>query len=60
MRQRTCFVIAHRLSTITHADRIVVVQEGRIAEIGTHDALMDAGGKYREMVLLQTSPVAAH
>jgi ATP-binding cassette, subfamily B, bacterial len=60
MRQRTCFVIAHRLSTITHADRIVVVQEGRIAEIGTHEALMDAGGKYRDMVLLQTSPVAAH
>ena len=60
MRRRTCFVIAHRLSTIAHADRIVVIQGGRIMETGTHDSLMAADGKYREMVLLQTSPVAAH
>ncbi|WP_339733278.1 ABC transporter ATP-binding protein [uncultured Gimesia sp.] len=56
MQGRTCFVIAHRLSTITHANRIVVFEAGRITETGTHDALMEAGGKYREMVLLQTSP----
>ncbi|QDT41562.1 Putative multidrug export ATP-binding/permease protein [Gimesia alba] len=56
MQGRTCFVIAHRLSTITHANRIVVFESGRITETGTHDALMAAGGKYHEMVLLQTSP----
>ena len=60
MQHRTCFVIAHRLSTIAHADRIVVIQHGRITEIGSHESLMAADGKYREMVLLQTSPVAAH
>ncbi len=60
MRQRTCFVIAHRLSTISHADRIVVIEAGRITEIGTHDSLMASAGKYREMVLLQTSPSMAH
>ena len=60
MRHRTCFVIAHRLSTIAHADRIVVIQAGRIVEIGTHESLMATDGRYREMVLLQTSPVAAH
>jgi ATP-binding cassette subfamily B protein/subfamily B ATP-binding cassette protein MsbA len=54
MENRTCFVIAHRLSTITHADRIVVLDSGRIAEIGSHDVLMAAGGRYREMVMLQT------
>jgi ATP-binding cassette subfamily B protein/subfamily B ATP-binding cassette protein MsbA len=54
MENRTCFVIAHRLSTITHADRIVVLENGRIAELGNHESLMAAGGRYREMVLLQT------
>jgi ATP-binding cassette subfamily B protein/subfamily B ATP-binding cassette protein MsbA len=54
MENRTCFVIAHRLSTITHADRIVVLAGGRIAEIGDHESLMAAGGRYREMVMLQT------
>ncbi|HAH45937.1 MAG TPA: ABC transporter ATP-binding protein [Planctomycetaceae bacterium] len=56
MQDRTCFVIAHRLSTITHASRIIVFEGGRIIESGTHDSLMEAGGKYKEMVLLQTSP----
>jgi ATP-binding cassette subfamily B protein/subfamily B ATP-binding cassette protein MsbA len=54
MRHRTSFVIAHRLSTIVHASRIVVLESGRIAEIGTHESLMGSGGRYSEMVLLQT------
>ncbi|MCU0960335.1 MAG: ABC transporter ATP-binding protein/permease [Pirellulaceae bacterium] len=60
MRARTCLVIAHRLSTIAHADRIVVIEAGRITEIGSHAALMASDGRYRDMVLLQTSPTAAH
>jgi ATP-binding cassette subfamily B protein/subfamily B ATP-binding cassette protein MsbA len=56
MAGRTSFVIAHRLSTIAHADRIVVLENGRIVEQGPHAQLMQASGKYRQMVDLQTSP----
>jgi ABC-type multidrug transport system fused ATPase/permease subunit len=48
--QRTIFLIAHRLTTIRHADRIVVLAEGRIAEIGDHEALMSRPGIYRELI----------
>jgi ATP-binding cassette, subfamily B, bacterial len=50
MRGRTCFVIAHRLSTISRADLIVVIENGRISQTGTHAELMSKGGKYRTMV----------
>jgi ABC-type multidrug transport system fused ATPase/permease subunit len=59
MRGRTSFVIAHRLSTIAHADRILVLENGRIVEQGRHGELMAASGRYRTMVDLQTAPPAA-
>ena len=56
MQSRTSFVIAHRLSTIAHADRILVIEGGRVVEEGHHDELMARNGRYRDMVLLQTNP----
>ena len=46
MKGRTCLVIAHRLATIRHADRIVVMNAGQVAEVGTHKELMDRKGLY--------------
>jgi len=57
MQGRTSFVIAHRLSTIAHADRILVMEKGRIVEQGRHEELMQTNSRYREMVLLQTASV---
>jgi subfamily B ATP-binding cassette protein MsbA len=53
MQGRTVFVIAHRLSTIRHADRIVVLEAGKIADIGSHDDLMTRIGTYRRLYDLQ-------
>ena len=47
---RTAIVIAHRLSTVARADRVVVLEEGRVAESGAHAALMQRGGTYRRLV----------
>lgn len=53
MQHRTCFVIAHRLSTIRNADRILVLEHGRILQIGSHDELLSSEGRYRDMVEVQ-------
>ncbi|XP_028400885.1 multidrug resistance protein 1-like isoform X2 [Dendronephthya gigantea] len=51
---RTTFIIAHRLSTVRDADMIVAVKDGAVAEIGTHDELMNKDGVYKQLVILQT------
>ena len=49
----TTILVSHRFSTVRHVDRICVVEDGRVVEIGSHDELMAAGGRYRTMFELQ-------
>ncbi len=53
MHNRTTLVIAHRLSTVEKADKIVVLEKGRIVEIGTHQALLKKKGHYAQLHSLQ-------
>jgi len=54
-RQVTTILISHRFSTVRHADRICVLEHGRVVELGTHDELIALGGRYRTMFDLQAS-----
>lgn len=53
MEDRTVFVIAHRISTVKHADRVIVLEQGRITQMGTHEELLLQEGHYRQIVSLQ-------
>jgi len=55
----TTILVSHRFSTVRHADRICVVEHGRVIELGSHDELIALGGRYREMFDLQAQPFAA-
>jgi ABC-type multidrug transport system fused ATPase/permease subunit len=52
-RRCTTILVSHRFSTVRHADRICVLEKGRVVELGTHDELMTLGGRYRTMFDLQ-------
>ncbi len=53
MAGRTAFVIAHRLSTIREADQVLVIDNGRIIEQGTHESLLEQGGFYHNLYMSQ-------
>ena len=55
MAGRTTFIIAHRLSTVQRADRIVVLEQGRVVEMGSHQALLDARGAYHHLHQIQSN-----
>src|SRR5262249_25353071 len=58
-RHCTTILISHRFSTVRHADRICVLEHGRVVELGTHDELMAKGGRYRTMFDLQAQRFSA-
>jgi ABC-type multidrug transport system fused ATPase/permease subunit len=58
-RRATTILISHRFSTVRHADRICVLEHGRVVELGTHDELMAQGGRYRTMFDLQAQRFGA-
>jgi len=53
MEGRTTFVVAHRLSTLKHADLVLVLEEGRIVQSGTHEELLDRPGHYQTAAAIQ-------
>jgi ABC-type multidrug transport system fused ATPase/permease subunit len=53
MTGRTVFAIAHRLSTVKHANQILLLEKGRIVERGTHDELLNIGGRYKALCEMQ-------
>jgi len=57
-RHCTTILVSHRFSTVRHADRICVLEQGRVVELGTHDELMVRGGRYRTMFDLQAQRFA--
>ena len=60
IRGRTTIAIAHRLSTLRRADRLVVIENGRIVEIGKHDELLEAGGSYARLHRAQMEMTLGH
>jgi ABC-type multidrug transport system fused ATPase/permease subunit len=58
-RHCTTILISHRFSTVRHADRICVLEHGRVIELGTHDELIAKGGRYRTMFDLQAQRFGA-
>lgn len=60
MKDRTSIVIAHRLSTIRHADKIAVLEKGKLIEVGTHEELLEDDGLYAAYLKMQLDPDAAH
>src|SRR5439155_8300999 len=58
-RHVTTILISHRFSTVRHADRICVLEHGRVVELGTHDELMAEGGRYHTMFQLQAKRFGA-
>jgi len=59
LEKRTTIIIAHRLSTVRSTDKIVVIDEGRIVDLGTHEKLMNRGGLYRKLYEMQLKPIEA-
>ena len=54
-QDRTTIIVAHRLSTVQDCDQIIVLNDGKVAEQGTHDELSELGGRYTELLRMQTT-----
>ena len=56
-KNRTTIVIAHRLSTVRDADKIIVMEEGKVVEMGRHEELLNAGGLYAQLISRQLASI---